>query len=77
MTRRSHGGRPHKGDRVLIASRPSRVVADLVRQRADEAGLSISDYVAKVLAEVHGGPEAGPQLPANTNQEVLPLGKTA
>ncbi len=77
MTRRSQGGRPHKGDRVLIASRPSRIVADLVRQRAAEAGLSISDYVAKVLAEVHGVPEAGPQLPANTSQEVLPLGKTA
>ncbi len=77
MTRRSQGGRPHKGDRVLIASRPSRVVADLVRQHADEAGLSISDYVAKVLAEVHGVPVSGPQLPDNTSQEVLPLGKTA
>lgn len=77
MPRRSQGGRPHKGDRVLIASRPNRVVADLVRQRADEAGLSISDYVAKVLAEVHGVPEAGPQLPKDLSQEVLPLGRTA
>ena len=76
MARRGHGGRPYKGDRDHIVTRPSRVVGDLVRQRADEAGLTISDYVASVLARAHGVPEADLLTP-DRNQEVLPLGKTA
>jgi hypothetical protein len=60
MARRGHGGRPCKGDRDHIVTRPSRVVGDLVRQRAEEAGLTISDYVAAVLARAHGVPEAAP-----------------
>jgi hypothetical protein len=76
MARRGHGGRPYKGDRDHIVTRPSRVVGDLVRQRAEEAGLTISDYVAAVLARAHGVPEAAP-LNRDPEQEVLPLGKTA
>ena len=76
MARRGHGGRPSKGDRDHIVTRPSRVVGDLVRQRADEAGLTISDYVASVLARAHGVPEAD-LLTRDRDQEVLPLGKTA
>ena len=76
MARRGQGGRPSKGDRDHIVTRPSRVVGDVVRQRADEAGLTISDYVASVLARAHGLPE--PVLVAGERgQEVLPLGKTA
>ena len=48
----------------------------LVRQRAEEAGLTISDYVASVLARAHGVPEAD-LLTCDRDQEVLPLGKTA
>jgi hypothetical protein len=76
MARRGHGGRPSKGDRDHIVTRPSRVVGDLVRQRADEAGLSISDYVANVLARAHGLPEPVPNL-RDLEQGVLPLGRTA
>ena len=76
MARRGHGGRPYKGDRDHIVTRPSRVVGDLVRQHAEEAGLTISDYVAAVLARAHGVPEAAP-LNRDPEQEVLPLGKTA
>lgn len=76
MARRGHGGRPYKGDRDHIVTRPSRVVGDLVRQRADEAGLTISDYVADLLARAHGVSE--PRSAArDRGQEVLPLGKTA
>lgn len=57
-------------------TRPSRVVGDLVRQRADEAGLTISDYVADLLAQAHGVTET-PLHARNCGQEVLPLGKTA
>lgn len=41
---------PHKGDRVLIASRPLRDVYDGVQQRAAARGVSISQYTADVLA---------------------------
>ena len=76
MARKPGVGRPSKGDRDHIVTRPSRVVGDLVRQRADEAGLTISDYVASVLARAHGVPEAD-LLTRNRDQEVLPLGQTA
>jgi hypothetical protein len=76
MDRRGTGGRPSKGDRDHIVSRPSRVVGDLIRQRADEAGLSISDYVANVLARAHGLPEPVP-VNGSRDQEVLPLGRIA
>ncbi len=76
MARRGQGGRPSKGDRDHIVTRPSRVIGDLVRQRADEAGLTISDYVANVLARAHGLPE--PVIASDEHiQGVLPLGKTA
>ncbi len=77
MARRGTGGRPSKGDRDLIVSRPSRAVGDAVRQRADEAGLTISDYVAAVLADAHGLSQHAPKPLAAQTQEVLPLGQTA
>lgn len=44
-------GRPHKGDRVLLQTRPHREVWDAIRARAREAGASsVSQYVADVLA---------------------------
>lgn len=73
MARRGQGGRPYKGDRDHIVTRPSRLVGDVIRQRADEAGLTISDYVADVLARAHGLPTPV----VNPDQGVLPLGKTA
>jgi len=51
-------------------------VGDLVRQRAEEAGLTISDYVASVLARAHGVPEAD-LVTCDRDQEVLPLSKIA
>ncbi len=76
MPRKPSGGRPSKGERDSIITRPVRPLGDVIRARADEAGLSISDYVATVLANAHGMPEAAPTRPA-VQQEVLPLGKTA
>lgn len=75
MARRGQGGRPYKGDRDHIVTRPSRLVGDVIRQRADEAGLTISDYVANVLARAHGLPE--PVALPQVDQGVLPLGRTA
>ena len=71
MTRRPSGGRPSKGDRDSIITRPLRPLGDVVRTRADEAGLSISDYVASVLATAHGLPQYAPVAPQQN--EELPL----
>lgn len=41
---------PHKGSRTLIASRPVQPVYEAIRDLAAAQGLSISQYVADVLA---------------------------
>jgi hypothetical protein len=69
-------GRKHKGDRVLLASRPHRVVRDIITERASALGVPMSQYVADVLA-VHVGRGdlvvAGTSRPA-VQQDELPLG---
>jgi hypothetical protein len=77
MARKPGRGRPHKGDRDVIVTRPARPLGNVVRARADEAGMTISEYVAMVLARAHGMPEFAPASSATTAQEVLPLDKTA
>ena len=77
MARKPSGGRPSKGDRDVIVTRPARPLGNVVRARADEAGMTISEYVAMVLARAHGMPEFAPAPSATTEQGVLPLGKTA
>jgi hypothetical protein len=77
MARKPSGGRPSKGDRDVIVTRPARPLGNVVRARADEAGMTISEYVAMVLARAHGMPEFAPAPSATAEQEVLPLGKTA
>jgi hypothetical protein len=64
----------HKGERVYIASRPPKRVADALRARANERGISVSEYVAAVLASDVGLPDAVP-LPAapESPQQELPL----
>lgn len=57
-TKRAPGaGRPSKGDRHLLATRPPRLVADLIIERANQAGASYSEYIAAVLADHVGHPE--------------------
>ncbi len=70
-------GRPSKGDRDSIITRPMRPLGDVVRAKADEAGMTISEYVAKILAEVHGMPQYAPVTSAPSDQRELPLGMTA
>jgi hypothetical protein len=69
-------GRPHKGDRVLLAARPHREVWEIISQRAAAAGIPMSQYVADVLAE-HVGREdlvfAGRPADHSPLQEELPL----
>jgi hypothetical protein len=69
-------GRPHKGDRVMLASRPHREVWEVISQLAAAAGQPLSQYVADILA-VHVGRDdlvsaARPAGPLSL-QEELPL----
>jgi hypothetical protein len=77
MARKPSGGRPSKGDRDSIITRPARPLGNVVRARADEAGMTISEYVAMVLARAHGMPEYAPVPSTSMEQGVLPLNKTA
>lgn len=77
MSRRPSGGRPSKGDRDLLVTRPARAVGDVVRARADEQGLTISEYIAAVLAEVHDLPQHAPRRDIHRTQEELPLSRSA
>jgi hypothetical protein len=57
-------GRPHKGARHVIVTRPAKHVADRVFAEAEARGLSVSEYVARVLTEWHRIPgDHVPRLP--------------
>ena len=72
----ARGGRPSKGDRHVIVTRPQRAVAEVVMREAAAHGMTISDYVAAVLARAHDMPQYAPRPGAPTDQQELPL-KTA
>lgn len=63
---------PHKGERDLLISRPPRAIADAVKARARDEGMSVSEYVARVLAEQHGLRNAMPPMKPKRQGE-LPL----
>ncbi|MDQ2850806.1 MAG: toxin-antitoxin system [Actinomycetota bacterium] len=65
-------GRPSKGERHVVVTRPHRVVADSLMAHAKEQGVSISDYVADVLARHEGLDHLAP-TPPKTKQPKLPL----
>ena len=69
-------GRPHKGDRVLLAARPHREVWEIISRRAAAAGQPMSQYVADLLA-VHVGRDdlifAAQSAGPSPLQEELPL----
>lgn len=70
--RRGSGGRPSKGPRVPFMTRVPEPLGDAISDAADAAGLTLSDYIAGVLANAHGFP--APTSP--NDQEELQL-KTA
>jgi predicted HicB family RNase H-like nuclease len=72
--RRGSGGRPSKGPRIAFTTRVPESLGDVISDAADDAGLSLNDYIAGVLAHAHGLP-----APAHTDtrQEELQLSKTA
>jgi hypothetical protein len=65
-------GRPHKGDRVLLQTRPHRTVWEKIHEQTREAGVSsVSQYVADVLAMHIGRPDLVVEL--GREEEGLPL----
>jgi len=63
-------GRVHKGDRVLLQSRPLRPVWEAVHERAAAAGVPVSQYLADLLAVHVGRPDL---VSDDGRREVLPL----
>ena len=61
--------RPRKGDRVELLTRPERLVSEKIKQQAADRGMSVSQYVADLLAIQAGHPELVREL----DEEVLPL----
>lgn len=51
LMRRTYGGRHSKGERELLGTRPARALADAARVRADDLGMSMSDYLATLIAQ--------------------------
>ena len=60
MARTGRGGRPSKGNRDQLITRVATPLGEVVRAHADQAGLTVSDYVATVLAKEHELPEYAP-----------------
>ncbi|MGZ4524769.1 MAG: hypothetical protein ACXVXO_15380 [Mycobacteriaceae bacterium] len=52
----AQGGRPSKGDRAPLLTRPPIELAQAVRAEAERLDLSYSDYIANILAAAHGFP---------------------
>lgn len=66
-------GRPHKGDRALLQTRPRLEVTEEIRRRQHNAGVScMSQYLADVLAIHVGRPDLVVELGC---QGELPLGE--
>lgn len=73
MSRRPRGGRPRKGERDLLVTRPARAGGNVARARADEQGLTIGDYIAASAGErtAHGSLAGPPGLHATFGATAL------
>lgn len=71
MVQRYQGGRPSKGDRQPLVSRVATPIADAVRERAAAEGLSVNDYIARLLAAEVGLTQLAPA--PTSDREELPI----
>lgn len=58
--RNTRGGRPSKGQRVQIATRPLVPLAEAARARAESLGMTMSDYLAMLIAQDTELPQFAP-----------------
>jgi len=68
-------GRPSKGPRDAIMTKPHIELGALVRELSEQSGRSKGDTVAMILADYFGRPELAP--PIEQSQEALPLANSA
>ncbi|MHA6694625.1 hypothetical protein [Homoserinimonas sp. A520] len=62
LVEKSRGGRPSKGRRQLLGTRPPLPLAKAARNRADELGMTMSDYLVTLIArDLNLPPSALPQ----------------
>lgn len=66
----SGGGRKSKGERELLATRAHPVLAAQVRANAEEQSLTVSDYLAVVLADALGLTQYAPAV-THPHQDLL------
>jgi hypothetical protein len=66
------GGRPSKGQRKFLATRAPLPLAQEAAARADELGMSVSDYLSTLLARDLGRPEFAPK-PVDPSRLELPI----
>ncbi|MCI4659561.1 hypothetical protein [Cryobacterium zhongshanensis] len=74
--RTSSGGRPSKGQRELLGTRALAPLADAARNRADDLGLTMNDYLATLIALDIKMPEFAPAGATLTRLE-LPISDVA
>ena len=74
--RTSNGGRKSKGERELLGTRPMAPLAHAARLRADELGLTVSDYLVALIAEDLGMQQYAPAQPDPSRVE-LPIDEVA
>jgi hypothetical protein len=75
--RTTNGGRKSKGVRELLGTRPDTVLAEAARGRVDELGISMSDYLATLLARDLNMPQYAPKTPAPVHHMELPISEVA
>lgn len=74
MDKRTRIGRPHKGARDVLVTRPALALGEAVRARAEREGYdSISEYIAAVLAEHEGMPDLAPRPHPAPAQEAFQI----
>jgi len=77
VDRGGRGGRPSKGKRDQFVSRVPWELGDLVREQADAEQVTVSDYIAVVLAERVGRPDLAPTSHHTYEQQELPISDVA
>jgi hypothetical protein len=75
--RTTSGGRKSKGARELLGTRPDTVLAEAARRRVDELGLSMSDYLAILIAQDLDLPQYAPKTPAPIQHMELQISDVA
>jgi hypothetical protein len=73
MHKTGRGGRPSKGERDHLVTRPHTVLGEAARAEAERRGMTISDYLAGILARELGRPDLAPVADAPTQGALLEL----